>query len=82
VIGERRHAWLCDRVSWLIPNGELRCFLCESNARYPVRDIDPDTVNPDLREAHRRLWSKPIRADAELRKGARWWRVNVSGVGM
>lgn len=54
-------------------DGELRCFLCESKARYPGRDIDPDAVNSELREAHRRLWSKPLPRGTDLILSADTW---------
>jgi hypothetical protein len=47
-------------VPWLTPDGDLRCFLCETRAAYPGRDRDPDWVSVRLRDSHRLLWSKPL----------------------
>ena len=51
-------ARLVSEVPWLSPDGDFRCFYCETKAAYPGRNLDPDKVNPDLRDAHRLLWSK------------------------
>lgn len=48
------------QAPWLLPNGNLRCFACETRAAYPGRGMDPDKVSVDLRESHRAIWSKPL----------------------
>ncbi len=49
---------LVSDAPWLSPEGDLRCFCCETRAAHPGRNKDPDAVNPHLRDAHRLLWSK------------------------
>lgn len=51
----------------------MRCFYCETNAANPGRDLDPDRVNPNLREAHRLLWSKALPGDEVLELSALSW---------
>jgi len=64
---------LVTGVPWLTRDGELRCYLCESRAAHPGKDKDPDNVNPQLREAHRLLWSKPPRGgDVLVLSAPRW----------
>lgn len=51
---------------WLVPNGNLRCFYCETSSAYPGLGRDPDKVSIRLRESHQVLWSKPLADDRLL----------------
>lgn len=62
-----------SEVPWLSPDGDFRCFYCETKAAYPGRSKDPDGVNPHLRDAHRLLWSKAPRGGEVLGLSALKW---------
>lgn len=63
---------LVSEVPWLSPDGDLRCFYCETRVAHPERDKDPDDVNPDLRESHRLLWSKALGGEVLGLTAQRW----------
>lgn len=58
---------------WLAPDGSLRCYYCEGKAAHPGESKDPDKVNPQLRQAHRLLWSKAPRGRQPLVLSALKW---------
>jgi hypothetical protein len=64
-----------SEVPWVSADGALRCFYCETMARLPGMEPapDPDGVDPNLRETHRRLWSKALPTGEVLELAALRW---------
>lgn len=58
---------------WLLPDGNLRCFYCETRHDVPGPSGDPDSVSIGLRESHQVLWSKSLPGGGLLELSAQDW---------
>jgi hypothetical protein len=69
-------------LPWTTAGSAFRCFYCETITRSPATEPapDPDRVDPNLRETHRRLWSKSLPGGVPLELAASRWSAYLTVV--
>ena len=67
---------------WLTPDGNPRCFYCETRPDRPGPSGDPDRVSISLRESHQVLWSKSLPDGSPLDLSTSSWSAYLQVVSL